>query len=101
MPLSITAITSKVLIAFPSLPTSKIVKPCTFPLKNDGNIAHPRANAFMASRSLKFVANSVFGDGSVLVAFNVPFPSDYSELLDQARNAIELALKDNRQLMVS
>jgi hypothetical protein len=52
-------------------------------LNNDGNIAHPRATAFMASRSLKFVANSVSGDGSVSVDFDVPFPTDYSELLDQ------------------
>ncbi|OIW10711.1 hypothetical protein TanjilG_16083 [Lupinus angustifolius] len=30
---------------------------------------------------------------------NVPFPTDYTELLEQARVAVELAMKDNRQLM--
>ncbi|XP_062146697.1 protein LPA3 isoform X1 [Alnus glutinosa] len=99
MPLSSTAITSKVSIAFPSLPTPKIVKSGTFPMNNDGNIGRPRVTALMVSRSLKFVANSLSGDSSVSVGVDVPFPSDYSELLDQARNATELALKDNRQLM--
>jgi hypothetical protein len=52
-------------------------------MNNDGNIGRPRDTALMVSRSLKFVANSLSGDSSVSVGVDVPFPSDYSELLDQ------------------
>ncbi|KAF8380798.1 hypothetical protein HHK36_028292 [Tetracentron sinense] len=51
------------------------------------------------SRSPEFVMQSVSGDGSVSVGYDVPFPNDYSELLDQAKEATELALKDKKQLM--
>ncbi|GFP79337.1 hypothetical protein PHJA_000077200 [Phtheirospermum japonicum] len=33
------------------------------------------------------------------VDFDVPFPSDYDQLLNQAKEATELALKNNKQLM--
>uniref|UniRef100_A0A2N9IC86 DUF1995 domain-containing protein n=1 Tax=Fagus sylvatica TaxID=28930 RepID=A0A2N9IC86_FAGSY len=85
MLLSTTAIASKVPIAFSSLPTPNIR---TFPIKNDGKIA-----------SLKLVTYSVSGDSNDSVDVDVPFPNDYSELLQQARKATELALKDNRKLM--
>jgi hypothetical protein len=32
---------------------------------------------------------------------NVPFPRDYVELINQAKEAVEMALKDEKQLMVS
>lgn len=51
------------------------------------------------SGSLNFVANSVTGDSSASVDFDVPFPSDYSELLEQAKEATVLALKNEIQLM--
>lgn len=51
------------------------------------------------SGSLNFVANSVTGDSSGSVDFDVPFPSDYSELLEQAKEATVLALKNEIQLM--
>ncbi|KAJ7953367.1 protein LOW PSII ACCUMULATION 3, chloroplastic [Quillaja saponaria] len=53
----------------------------------------------MITRNLKFVTNSASGDSSASVEVDVPFPTDYSELLEQARVAAELGLKDNRQLM--
>lgn len=50
------------------------------------------------SRNLEFVI-SCSGDKAASVGFDVPFPKDYTELLQQAKEATELALKDNRQLM--
>ncbi|KAG6684565.1 hypothetical protein I3843_12G070200 [Carya illinoinensis] len=99
MPLSSAAIASNISINFPSLPTPKIVKCRSFPINNNGNIGHQRAAAFMVSRSLTFATKSLSGDRNASVDVDVPFPSDYTELLDQARKATELALKDNRQLM--
>lgn len=52
------------------------------------------------SRNLDFAINSASGDGASSLGFDVPFPYDYSELLQQAKDATELALKDSRQLMV-
>lgn len=42
------------------------------------------------SGSLNFVANSVTGDSSGSVDFDVPFPSDYSELLEQVSSTLHL-----------
>ncbi|KAH0645652.1 hypothetical protein KY285_033694 [Solanum tuberosum] len=50
------------------------------------------------SRNFEF-AISCSGDKAVSIGFDVPFPKDYTELLQQAKEATELALKDNRQLM--
>ncbi|BBH02755.1 hypothetical protein with DUF1995, partial [Prunus dulcis] len=59
------------------------------------------AAAFSVSRNLKFVANSASrddNDATASVEFDdVSIPSDYSELLEQARKATDLALKDNKQ----
>ncbi|KAK9177894.1 hypothetical protein WN943_027084 [Citrus x changshan-huyou] len=45
------------------------------------------------------LTNSVSSDGNNSINVDVPFPSDYSELLDQAKMAAELAVKDGRKLM--
>ncbi|KAK4422474.1 hypothetical protein Salat_1829900 [Sesamum alatum] len=52
------------------------------------------------SRNLGFVISAGGGkSGSSLEEYDVPFPSDYTELLHQAKEATELAIKDDRQLM--
>ncbi|KAH9679845.1 DUF1995 domain-containing protein [Citrus sinensis] len=45
------------------------------------------------------LTNSVSSDGNNSINVDVPFPSDYSELLDQAKMAAELAVKDGMKLM--
>ncbi|TMX00862.1 hypothetical protein EJD97_025802 [Solanum chilense] len=50
------------------------------------------------SRNFEF-AISFSGDKAASIGFDVSFPKDYTELLQQAKEATELALKDNRQLM--
>ncbi|KAK9985182.1 hypothetical protein SO802_034707 [Lithocarpus litseifolius] len=94
-----TAFVSKVPIAFPSLPPpNPNVSTCG--INNDGQIGLQRVTASKTkSLRLRLVANSVSGDSGASVDVDVPFPSDYFELLQQARKATELALKDNRQLM--
>ncbi|XP_022145462.1 uncharacterized protein LOC111014905 isoform X2 [Momordica charantia] len=56
---------------------------------------------FMACRrNLRVSANSGYRESSnASTASDVPFPRDYSDLLDQARKATEAALRDNKQLM--
>ncbi|KAF6146221.1 hypothetical protein GIB67_011693 [Kingdonia uniflora] len=46
-----------------------------------------------------FTTKSVARDESGRVGLDVMFPRDYSELLEQAKLATELALEDNKQLM--
>ncbi|XP_060207749.1 protein LPA3 [Lycium barbarum] len=50
------------------------------------------------SRNLEF-AISCSGDKAASIGFDVSFPKDYNELLQQATEATELALEDNKQLM--
>ncbi|XP_075108744.1 uncharacterized protein LOC107821228 isoform X3 [Nicotiana tabacum] len=50
-------------------------------------------------RNLEFAISCSGGDKATSIGFDVPFPRDYTELLQQAKEASELALKDNRQLM--
>ncbi|KAK9218366.1 hypothetical protein WN943_007003 [Citrus x changshan-huyou] len=52
-------------------------------------------------RKRNCLANSVSSDGNNSINVDIPFPSDYSELLDQAKMAAELAVKDGRKLMVT
>ncbi|XP_027193382.1 uncharacterized protein [Cicer arietinum] len=42
---------------------------------------------------------SVSGDANASLQSDVPFPLDYSHLLQQAKVAVDLAMKDNKQLM--
>ncbi|KAH1266630.1 hypothetical protein AAZV13_01G111700 [Glycine max] len=100
MLLSSTMILSNSPIASPSLPTSTGAKLETFSLKNDGVIRIRGATASsVAPRIRKTATCSVSKDGNASVETDVPFPADYSELLEQARVAADLAIKDNRQLM--
>ncbi|KAL8256202.1 hypothetical protein R6Q59_031269 [Mikania micrantha] len=54
-------------------------------------------------RNVEFAVRSVSSGDTVgsSVQFDVPFPGDYEELLDQATEATQAALKDGLQLMVS
>uniref|UniRef100_A0A0R0IBB3 DUF1995 domain-containing protein n=1 Tax=Glycine max TaxID=3847 RepID=A0A0R0IBB3_SOYBN len=71
-------------IACPSLPTSTGAKLETFSLKNDGFIRIRGATAYsMAPRIRKTATCSVSKDGNdASVGTDVPFPADYSELLE-------------------
>ncbi|WRX17104.1 protein of unknown function DUF1995 - like 2 [Theobroma cacao] len=51
------------------------------------------------SSNLRFITRSVSKEGNTSVESDVPFPSDYIDLLKQAKKATELALKDGKQLM--
>ncbi|CAN4128056.1 unnamed protein product [Withania somnifera] len=59
---------------------------------------HPRRSKLKISRNLEF-GIACYGDKVASVGFDVPFPKDYTELLQQANETTELALKDSRQLM--
>ncbi|XP_034702912.1 protein LOW PSII ACCUMULATION 3, chloroplastic isoform X2 [Vitis riparia] len=99
MTLSTIPIASSISIPIPSLQNPKVLSCRSFQVKKDGSFCGPKIAAFKMSRNLEFKANSVSGDSSASVGFNVPFPSDYSEILEQAKEATELALKDKKQLM--
>ncbi|KAL2551138.1 hypothetical protein Fot_12668 [Forsythia ovata] len=70
-----------------------------FPAKKDGGICGQRIGISKILKKLDFVNNAASGESGSSVEFDVPFPSDYFELLQQAKEATELALKDKRQLM--
>ncbi|KAH0870019.1 hypothetical protein HID58_077041 [Brassica napus] len=55
-------------------------------------------DATKTNRNLKYRVCSVSGGSNTSVE-NVPFPRDYFELINQAKQAVELALKDEKQLM--
>ncbi|KAL5550851.1 hypothetical protein UlMin_001027 [Ulmus minor] len=95
MPLSDSAIGSKVASVIPSLPIRQIVSSKILP-KNYGIFPARKSDVFAGSMKLKFMTNSV---RSTSVDLDVPFPEDYSELLEQAKKATALALEDNKQLM--
>ncbi|XP_068327589.1 protein LPA3 isoform X2 [Pyrus communis] len=95
MPSSDIVTASKVPFAAPSLPNGKHLPP-----KSYGNLVTRKMAAQTVSRNLKFVRNSASGDMETSsVGLDVSIPSDYSELIEQARNATALAVKDNKQLM--
>ncbi|GAB4857944.1 hypothetical protein Ancab_015849 [Ancistrocladus abbreviatus] len=107
MRLSISSrITSTSAMAIPPVPCGKAAncRRVKFNSSDHGDL-HGRKietlKACTSSFNRKFVAKMVSGDSnaSVDVDLDVAFPSDYSELLEQARVATELALKDERQLM--
>ncbi|CAJ2647053.1 unnamed protein product [Trifolium pratense] len=86
-------------ISSSSLLTSTILKLDTFSLKNGGFI---RIRGITGPTNPKLAicsSVSASGDGNASVQTDVPFPFDYSELLEQASVAVELAVKDNKQLM--
>nr|CCH47228.1 hypothetical protein [Lupinus angustifolius] len=75
-----------------------VIKLETLPLKNGGVTRIGGVTASLVPRNRKLTGCSV-SDVSASTETNVPFPTDYTELLEQARVAVELAMKDNRQLM--
>ncbi|XP_048429491.1 protein LPA3 isoform X3 [Pyrus x bretschneideri] len=96
MPSSDIVTASKVPFAATCLPNGKK----HLPPKSYGNMVTRKMAAQTVSRNLKFVRNSASGDMETSsVGLDVSIPSDYSELIEQARNATALAVKDNKQLM--
>ncbi|XP_027080418.1 protein LOW PSII ACCUMULATION 3, chloroplastic [Coffea eugenioides] len=70
-----------------------------FSIKKEVTVCSGRINFNRKSRNGDFAINSASRDSSPSVGFDVQFPKDYAELLQQAKEATELAVKDNRQLM--
>ncbi|KAI7995303.1 hypothetical protein LOK49_LG11G01987 [Camellia lanceoleosa] len=100
MPLSSAPTTTKFPIAVPSLPYYPQGFRCrSFKIKKGLNLYSRKISEYNISRKLDFVTNSISGNSDTSVGFDVPFPSDYSQLLEQAKEATELALKDNKKLM--
>ncbi|CAI9095164.1 OLC1v1031044C1 [Oldenlandia corymbosa var. corymbosa] len=100
MPLSTSLKFSVLSICCPSHSIPKGSNGRSFLLKRkDFNIWSKEINFHRTSRNGQFTVNSAAGDKGYSVGYDVPFPNDYSELLQQAKEATELALKDNRQLM--
>ncbi|KAF5938760.1 hypothetical protein HYC85_023019 [Camellia sinensis] len=100
MPLSSSPTTTKLPIAIPSLPYYPEGFRCrSFKIKKGLNLYSWKISEYNISRKLDFVTNSISGNSDTSVGFDVPFPSDYSQLLEQAKEATELALKDNKKLM--
>ncbi|KAK3014020.1 hypothetical protein RJ639_008653 [Escallonia herrerae] len=82
-------------VAIPSPLNPKVVRLGSFQVKKGMNLYQRKI-----LRDVKFVTNSLSGGTGASVKYDVPFPSDYSELLEQAKEATALALQDKRQLMV-
>ncbi|XP_052170110.1 protein LPA3 isoform X2 [Diospyros lotus] len=99
MPLSGTLVEYRPPIAIPSLPSRQGCNCRSFNIDKGVNLASRKSVALNVSRNLDIATNSVSGNSDASVGFDVPFPGDYSELLEQAKGATELALKDNKQLM--
>ncbi|CAL5432090.1 unnamed protein product [Camellia sinensis] len=100
MPLSSAPTTTKLPIAIPSLPYYPEGFRCrSFKIEKGLNLYSRKISEYNISRKLDFVTNSISGNSDTSVGFDVPFPSDYSQLLEQAKEATELALKDNKKLM--
>ncbi|KAF5725455.1 protein LOW PSII ACCUMULATION 3 chloroplastic isoform X4 [Tripterygium wilfordii] len=91
MPLSNSiAIGAKVPIAITSPPNVTAVN-CKIP--------SVKTIRFAKFKRLGLFTCSASSDDSSLVQLGMPFPRDYSELLEQAKTATELALKDDKKLM--
>ncbi|KAM7493813.1 hypothetical protein LguiB_028422 [Lonicera macranthoides] len=85
MPLSSISPTasSRVPIAIPSLPNSKGFSCTNFRIKREVNLCGRKVPNLGISLDLQFVTNSVSRDSGASVEYDVPFPNDYSELLQQ------------------
>ncbi|TXG54222.1 hypothetical protein EZV62_019478 [Acer yangbiense] len=80
----------------PSIRRPKVIyKSCSI----YGNFGTKRIISFPAYKRLEVLTPSVSRDEKNLVNFDVPFPNDYTELLQQAKQAAGLAMKDGKQLM--
>ncbi|KAH7863101.1 hypothetical protein Vadar_013363 [Vaccinium darrowii] len=99
MPLSRAPTASRLPIAIPCLPNPEDFNCRSFKIERGLRLCNRRIATYNNSRKLDFVTNSIPSNGDASLGFNVPFPKDYLELLEQAKEATELALKDNKQLM--
>ncbi|KAE9459239.1 hypothetical protein C3L33_08856, partial [Rhododendron williamsianum] len=99
MPLSRAPTASRLPIAIPSLPIPEDFKCRSFKMERGMNLCNRKIAEYKKSIKLDFVTHVVSGNSDDSVGIDVPFPNDYSELLEQAKEATELALKDNKQLM--
>ncbi|XP_058103823.1 protein LPA3 isoform X2 [Magnolia sinica] len=75
------------------------ISPLPNQIPKAGQVTERRLATPRTSGSCSFIPQAVSKDGSVPLEFDVGFPSDYSELLEQAKAATELALKDEKQLL--
>ncbi|XP_058103824.1 uncharacterized protein LOC131247892 isoform X3 [Magnolia sinica] len=90
------------------------ISPLPNQIPKAGQVTERRLATPRTSGSCSFIPQAVSKDGSVPLEFDVGFPSDYSELLEQVRHfsqslkfelyllakaATELALKDEKQLL--
>ncbi|KAI8547052.1 hypothetical protein RHMOL_Rhmol07G0165700 [Rhododendron molle] len=99
MPLSRAPTASRLPIAIPSLPIPEDFNCRSFKMERGINLCNRKIAEYKKSIKLDFVTHVVSGNSDDSVGIDVPFPNDYSELLEQAKEATELALKDNKQLM--
>ncbi|MED6179503.1 hypothetical protein PIB30_001799 [Stylosanthes scabra] len=99
MVLSTSIILSYSPISTTSLPIPTVVKLESFSPKDGGFIRIGGFTSSMAPGNRRLATCSVSGDGSSTIGNDVSFPADYTELLEQAKVAVELAMKDNKQLM--
>ncbi|KAG5540323.1 hypothetical protein RHGRI_020531 [Rhododendron griersonianum] len=99
MPLSRAPTASRLPIAIPSLPIPEDFNCRSFKMERGMNLCNKKIAEYKKSIKLDFETHVVSGNSDDSVGIDVPFPNDYSELLEQAKEATELALKDNKQLM--
>ncbi|XAR70713.1 hypothetical protein NMG60_11027672 [Bertholletia excelsa] len=100
MPLSGGPTASTLPIAIPSSP--KPPKGCNSRIFKNETTLPSYSKKFAPcniSGKRNFAVNSSSGSTDASVGFDASFPGDYSALLEQAKKATELALKDNKQLM--
>ncbi|KAL3645780.1 hypothetical protein CASFOL_010960 [Castilleja foliolosa] len=86
-----------ILLLYPSKP--KGLSFGGFRVEKDKSICKYRPIVRKFSRNFEFLNNAASGESGSYVDFDVPFPSDYTQLLNQAKEATELALQNNKQLM--
>ncbi|XP_043718457.1 protein LPA3 isoform X2 [Telopea speciosissima] len=99
MPLSNTSTVSRLQIAIASVANHKVPILSSFKTMKFGNGRCLKISAAKTCKNHNFLIRSLVGDSSDPVRVDVPFPSDYSDLLLQAKKATELALEDDKQLM--
>ncbi|KAH6825507.1 LOW PSII ACCUMULATION protein [Perilla frutescens var. hirtella] len=102
MPLLTSLTVSWFPIPFTSPPKPQVLSYRGFGIEKQSNICCLRSIGRGSSRNLDFhggAAAAAAGESGYSREFDIPFPSDYDELLKQAKEATELALKNNKQLM--
>ncbi|KAJ4959157.1 hypothetical protein NE237_026268 [Protea cynaroides] len=98
MPLSDTSTVSRFQITIASLPNQKVTRLSSFKSVKFGNVRCLKISEAKICKNHNLI-RSFAEDSSAPVGVDVPFPSDYFDLLGQAKKAAELALEDGKQLM--